>query len=332
MTLTFENLIDHNRRTSNALIVLTILFLAVTCGFFAAGYNASSFYLADMSEFYNKKKFLDSFQYGFLLGAVLAIIAAVISYYAGNFFLLTICDGHTTERHDDAILYNIVEEMAIAGGMPMPKIFVIQDESLNAFASGRNPKNAFIAITNGLRKKLKRPELQAVVAHEMAHIKNYDTRIMMLIAVFVGFLVLISDLYLRALLDKFKFKTFTKKRRLFAGGNILFTIFFTLLAICLAWLTPIIAKLLQLAVSREREYLADADAVKLCRNPKALISALEKISLDKEELFYDNRAMEHMYIVNPNFQQRFTNITKDSIWSTHPPITKRIARIRKLIT
>lgn len=322
MTLTFENLIERNKRRSVALIALMILFLTCLGGLFnIVLYDPDGQYTGQM------------FSNGAIIGASLAIAGSLLSYFLGSRIVALISDARPVERHQDPVLFNVVEEMAIAGGIPTPKVYAIYDESPNAFASGRDPQHAIIGITSGLRKKLTRDELQAVVAHEMSHIKNYDIRLMMLISVFAGIIVLLSDLFLRHFLDTIRINRGPRGRNPRMSGKgkgIWYSIMFVLFGIFLAWIAPVIAKLLQLATSREREYLADATAVKLCRNPEALASALKKIALDPEQLACDNRATEHMFIMNPNPKRRLANFKADSIWATHPPVLKRIARLNKL--
>ncbi|MCO6429656.1 MAG: M48 family metallopeptidase [Deltaproteobacteria bacterium] len=320
MTLTFETLITHNKRASLGLMAAMMLVLALLCG-------------AILNVFYGVSGEFDwgVFSYGAVIGCLAGSGAAVVSYFFGSRIIALINDARPIERHEDTVLFNVVEEMAIAAGLPMPKIYVIPDESPNAFATGRDPKNAIIGITTGLRKKLDRDELQAVIAHEMAHIKNYDIRLMMLVAVFAGIIVLVSDFFLRSFINDLPFRGrrrgYTRSSSKKGSGLAIIAL---VVALLLAWLAPLLAKLLQLAVSREREYLADSTAVQLCRNPLALAGALKKIALDPEKLEYDNRATEHLFIVNPDPKRRLSNADKDSIWSTHPPLIKRIAKLNKL--
>jgi heat shock protein HtpX len=210
--------------------------------------------------------------------------------------------------------------MTIAAGLPMPKVYVIDDTAPNAFATGRDPEHASVAVTSGLLEKLNRDELQGVIAHEMSHVGNFDIRYAMLVGILVGTTVLISDFFLRGL-------WFGGGRRREGGGQA--QLIMIVIAIVLAILAPIFARLLQLSISRQREYLADATAVKLTRNPKALADALQKISDDREVLEVANRATAHLYIVNPI--KRFEKRAK-GIFSTHPPIEERIQILRSLET
>lgn len=324
MAETFETLITHNKRSSFLLVATMTLVIAVLGGFFTTALSGAP--TEDFSVFFFP---------GAFVGLCLALAAATGAYFFGATILTTMSDSYEAFKPDDPVLFNVVEEMSLAAGLPIPRIFVIQSESPNAFATGRDPENAIIGITTGLRKKLSRDELQAVIAHEMAHIQNYDIRLMMLTAVFAGVIVLLADFFLRSFGHGFRFggnrrsgKSMRIGSRKNAQAGWIFLVI--LVGLLLAWLAPWIAKLLQLAVSREREYLADATAVKLCRNPNALADALHKIALDANELETNNRAMEHLYIINPSPKQRLLNAHKDSIWSTHPPAIKRIARLRAL--
>jgi heat shock protein HtpX len=202
----------------------------------------------------------------------------------------------------------------------MPKVYVIEDSAPNAFATGRDPEHASVAVTSGLLEKLNRDELQGVIAHEMSHVGNYDIRYAMLVGILVGTTVLISDFFLRGL-----WWGGGRGRQREGGGQI--QLIMIVVAIVLAVLAPLFARLLQLSISRQREYLADATAIQLTRNPKGLADALQKISGDREVLEAANRATAHLYIVNPikKFEKR-----AKGLFSTHPPIEERIQILRSL--
>jgi heat shock protein HtpX len=221
-------------------------------------------------------------------------------------------------KEDDPQLFNVVEEMSIAAGTPMPKVYVIDDTAPNAFATGRDPEHAVVAITTGLLQKLKREELQGVMAHELSHVQNRDILFSMMVGIMVGSIVMISDFFLRSMLWGGGRRRDNEK----GGGGLLI-----ILALALAILAPIFARILQLAISRQREYLADASAVMLTRYPEGLASALEKIAGDREVLEVANRGTQHLYIVNPikPFEER-----AKSLLSTHPPLAERVARIRAM--
>jgi heat shock protein HtpX len=216
---------------------------------------------------------------------------------------------------------NVVQEMAIAANIPMPAVYVIDDTAPNAFATGRDPKHASIAITTGLLEKLDREELQGVIGHELSHVRNFDIRFALIVGVMVGAIAILADFFLR-----FTFWGGGRRSSNREGGGAAQAIIFAI-AIVLAILAPIIARFIQLAVSRQREYLADASAVELTRNPYGLERALAKISGDTEVLEVANRGTQHMYFTNPikKFEERSSNL-----FSTHPAIVDRINRLREL--
>jgi heat shock protein HtpX len=209
--------------------------------------------------------------------------------------------------------------------VPVPKVYVIDDTAPNAFATGRDPEHGVVAITTGLRQKLNRDELQGVVAHEMAHIRNFDIRYAMLMATLVGVVVLLCDMFLRSMWYGGGQRRRSSRSGGQGGGAVMLVIM--IVAILLAILAPLIAKIIEMAFSRQREYLADASAVDLTRNPDGLAGALAKISNDPEVLEVANRATAPMYIVHPikNFEKRGSRIT-----DSHPPIKDRIQRILSL--
>lgn len=257
---------------------------------------------------------------GLSIAFVIWAVLALTSWYGGSHIVLWASDCREITKEDAPQLFNVVEEMSIASGLPMPKVYIIEDTAPNAFATGRDPKSSAIAVTRGLLDKLNRDELQGVIAHEMAHIRNRDTLYLTLVGVLVGTVVLICDLYLRA-----TWYGAGRKRRSSRSGPAGAAM--VLLALVLAIVAPILARLLYLAVSRRREYLADATAVEFTRYPEGLASALEKIAADKEVLEVANRATAHMYIVNPikPFEERYS-----ALGSTHPPIQERIAILRAM--
>jgi heat shock protein HtpX len=252
---------------------------------------------------------------------------SVGSYFGGDQLVLLSSGAHRIDLVNPGDRYrqlvNVVNEMSIAGGQPVPALYVIDDTAPNAFATGRDPRHASLAVTSGLLDKMDREELQGVVAHEMSHIGNYDIRFTLLVGVLVGAIALLADWFLR-----FTFWGGGRRRssddRGGGGGSaaILFVI-----AILLAILAPLISRLVQLAVSRRRESLADVSAVELTRNPLGLARALRTIADDPEVLEVANRATQHLYIVNPikSFETR-----AKSMWDTHPPIAERIAVLDRL--
>ncbi len=260
---------------------------------------------------------------GFLgIFGIVAIIYSLVAFYAGDRMVLAVSGAKQIRKTDDPELWNVIEELCLAGGLPLPRIFVIDDTAPNAFATGRDPEHGVVAITTGLRQKLSRDELQGVMAHEMSHIRFYDIRLQTLIGILVGLAALISDMFLRGLWYGGG-RGVRRNRSGDGGANALLLV----VAILAAILAPLFARLLQLSISRKREYLADAGAVQLTRYPEGLARALEKISGDEEVLEVANRATQHLYIVNPikPFEER-----AKKLFSTHPPIQERISRIRSM--
>ena len=256
--------------------------------------------------------------------SVLALVLMLGSYFGGANAILSISKARRLEKSADPQLHNVVEELAIAGGVPMPSVYVIADSAPNAFATGRDPKHAVVAVTTGLREKLNRDQLQGVMAHEISHIRNNDILFAMLMSVMVGVLVLLCDVFLRSLW----FGAGRRRRRSGGdrgggGGQAILLV----LAILLAIIAPILARIIQMAMSRQREYLADSSAVELTRNPDGLAGALQKLSADQEVLEVANRATAHLYIVHPvkKFEDR-----SGSVFDTHPPLKDRIRRLMSL--
>ena len=253
---------------------------------------------------------------------ILAMFLSVGSYFGGDALVLGTSGAKEVDATSAPQLMNIVQEMTIAAGVPMPKVYIIDDTAPNAFATGRDPKHASVAVTTGILQKLDREELQGVLGHELSHVRNYDIRFSLLVAVLVGSIALLADFFLR-------FTFWGGGRRSSndrdGGGGLQALVF--VFAIVLAVLAPIFARLVQLAVSRQREYLADASSVELTRNPSGLERALAKIASDKEVLEVANRATQHLYFTNPikKFEAR-----SGSMFSTHPPIVDRINRLRQL--
>jgi heat shock protein HtpX len=249
-------------------------------------------------------------------------LSAAGTYFAGDKLVLAVSGAKEVDEKAAPQLLNVVREMAIAANVPMPRVHLIDDTAPNAFATGRDPKHASIAITTGLLQKLDREELQGVIGHELSHVRNFDIRFTLIVGVMVGAIAMLADFFLR-----FTFWGSVGRRgRSREGGGGAQLIIFEV-AIVLAILAPIIARLIQLAVSRQREYLADASAVDLTRNPYGLERALAKISGDPEVLEVANRGTQHMYFTNPikKFEAR-----SSGLFSTHPPIVERINRLRQL--
>ncbi len=256
-------------------------------------------------------------------GLILAIIIAVAltfgSYYSSDKIVLAISKARPVTKKEYPHLYNVVEGLAIAAGLPKPRCYIIDDTAPNAFATGRNPKNSVVVVTTGLLQKLNRAELEGVIAHEMAHIKNYDILVMTLAVVMVGVVALLSDWILRTFLWG------RRRRSSKDGGNI--GVIIVVVGLVLAIFSPLIAQLIRLAVSRKREFLADANGAFLTRYPPGLASALKKLDADREPLEVANKATAHLYIVNP-LKEIKGNVNK--LFSTHPPIKERVAALEKM--
>jgi heat shock protein HtpX len=304
---TFYNQIAANRRNS-VLLALIVVALLAALGF-AIGYAISGEVAGALG--------LTAF------AVALGSLMAAGSYFAGDKLVLAASGAKEVDEKAAPQLMNVVREMAIAANIPMPRVHLIDDSAPNAFATGRDPRHASIAITTGLLQKLDREELQGVIGHELSHVRNFDIRFALLVGVMVGSIALLSDFFLR-----FTFWGGAGRRRdrdRDGGGGAQAIVF--VIAIALAILAPIFARLVQLAVSRQREYLADASAVDLTRNPYGLERALAKISGDQEVLEVANRATQHLYFTNPikKFEERSSNLT-----STHPAIVDRINRLRQL--
>jgi len=248
-----------------------------------------------------------------VLAFIIAVIMALVSYYLGDKAALSISKAYPANRRDHAHYINSVEGLAIAAQIPTPKIYVLPDPSINAFATGRNPENASIAVTEGAIKKLNRVELEGVIAHEMGHVKNYDMRLMTITVILVGLIALLSDFFLRGML--------------FGGGddNRDLNPVFLIIGLVLAILAPIIAQLIQLAISRKREYAADATGAILGRHPEGLANALKKIKKDSLETKNASKATAHLYFSNP-LKEGFWN----NMFSTHPPLDERIRRLEAM--
>ena len=305
---TFFQEIARNRRNSWILIFVVALVLAALGGAIggATGYGWG----------------------GVVLALVIAFFMSIGSYFAGDQLVLLSSGAKEVPLAAPPDQYrqllNVVTEMSLASGLPMPKVYVIDDTAPNAFATGRDPKHASVAVTSGLLEKMDREELQGVIGHELSHVGNYDIRFSLLVGVLVGSIALLADWFLRF--------TFWGGGRRSGGDNdrgggggaaaILF-----ILALVLAVVAPLIGRMVQLAVSRSRESLADVSAVELTRNPVGLARALRTIANDPEVLEVANRATQHLYIVNPikSFEHR-----SKSMWDTHPPIAERIAVLRSL--
>jgi len=258
-----------------------------------------------------------------LFAIAIGVVTSLGSYYAGDQLVLTASAAKEVDEASAPQLFNVVRELTLAANIPMPRIYVIDDTAPNAFATGRDPAHASLAITTGLLQKLDREELQGVIGHELSHVRNLDIRFSLIVGVLVGSIALLSDFFLRWTW----WGGGPRSRSNREGGGGALQAVMVVVAIVLAVLAPIAARLVQLAVSRQREYLADASSVDLTRNPAGIERALAKIAEDQEVLEVANRATQHLYFTNPikKFEARSANL-----FSTHPAIVDRINRLRQL--
>jgi heat shock protein HtpX len=304
---TFYDQIGANRRNSVLLAVAVVLILGLlgaAIGFAVTGVPEAALL-------------------GSLLAVTVGLFASLISYYAGDSLVLSVSGAKEVTERDQPQLLNVVREIALAANLPMPRVYLIDDTAPNAFATGRDPAHASVAITIGLLQKLDREELQGVIAHELSHVRNYDIRFSLMVGVMVGSIALLADFFLR-----FTFWGGGRRSRRDSdsgSGGLQIVIF--IVAIVLAILAPIVSRLVQMAVSRQREFLADVSGVELTRNPYGLARALAKISLDTEPLEVANRATQHLYFENPI---KAATGTSRSLFSTHPAAIDRINRLREL--
>jgi len=311
VTTTFYAEESANRRNSFLLAFVVIAFLAVF-GFvigFSIGYGSGNEV---------------AFGIGALAIAVgIGSLSALFSYYGGAQLVLASSHAKEVTAEQAPQLYNVVNEMAIAAGVPMPKVYIIDDPSPNAFATGRDPQHSSVAVTTGLLKELNREELQGVLGHEMSHVRNYDIRFTLFVGVMVGSIALLAGFFLRY---TFWFGGGRRGNDREGGGSGGLGVILLVVGLVMAVVSYFFGALVQMAVSRQREYLADASSVELTRNPHGLESALAKIAGDPAVLHSVNGATQHLYIVNPLKKH---GVGSD-LFSTHPPIVDRINRLRQL--
>jgi heat shock protein HtpX len=292
--------IGRNKRNTVVLIALFLCLVIALAWVFGRIYNLT--WLLPMVVFF-------------------AVFQAFASYWWSDKLALATAGAKQIEKKDNPELYRVVENLTIAGGLPMPKVYIIDDAAPNAFATGRDPQHAAVAVTSGLLAKLDKQELEGVVAHEMSHIGNYDIRLMAVVVILVGVVVMLSDFFLR-----FSFFGFGDNDS--DSGQL--GVILMLIGIVLAILSPIFASMIQLAVSRKREFLADADGALLSGYPEGLASALEKISKDTTPLKRANKATAHLYIASPLNDHKGARGWFSKMFDTHPPVEERIRRLREL--
>lgn len=291
--------IESNKRLSVLLMTLFIALIAALGYFYDKIYGAGSYA-------------------GLSFAVIFSLIMTLVSYFQGDKIALWSTGARPIAHDENKYVYHLVENLCIASGTPMPKIYIMEDNAINAFATGRKPELASIAVTRGAIEKLNDEELEGVIAHELSHVKNYDIRFMMLVAVMVGAIVMISDIFLRA--RWFGFGGRRDDRDSGQLGAILMIV-----GIILAILSPIIAELIKLAISRRREFLADASGALLTRYPEGLARALEKIAAENRPMAAASSATAHLFISNPFGAKKMA-----SLFSTHPPVEERIKRLREM--
>ena len=286
------NQIDSNKHKT--ILLVTIFFiLIITLGWFLGMYM--------------------DYGYGiFLFAIIFSVGTSLVSYYKGDKIALASTGAKEIKKTNNPYVYRMVENLCIAAGLPTPKVYIIDSPALNAFATGRDPKHASVALTTGIIDALENEELEAVIAHELSHIKNYDIRLMTMVVVMVGMIALMSNIFWQIRFFGGGRKSDDK------GGGIIMIVGLVLLI-----LSPIIAEIIKLAISRKREYLADASAALMTRYPEALARALEKISQSNLPLKKASTATAHLFISNPFKKKGFSNL-----FSTHPPIADRVKKLR----
>ncbi len=266
---------------------------------------------------------------GLAIAAIVATIMSITSYYNSDKIAMRSAGARQVTREEFPYYVNTVEGLAIAAGIPAPRTFIIDSPALNAFATGRDPEHGAIAVTTGLLEKCNRLELEGVIAHEMSHIGNYDIRIMCMVVVLVGILVIFANVVTRMIFFGGMFGDSDRGGGGEGGGIFQLVIF--VIGLVFLILSPIIGKLLQLSMSRKREYLADATGAKLTRYPEGLASALEKLTVEAKPFKRTSEATAHLFIVEPfKSEAKASKITRSSMWSTHPPIEDRIQRLRAM--
>ncbi|MBT3690349.1 zinc metalloprotease HtpX [bacterium] len=292
------NQIESNKRKTWFLMTIFLVFIVLI------GYLWGAYYGFGLS--------------GIAIAITLAIVLNLFSFFKGDKVALGISGAKKIKKEQNPYVFRMVENLSITAGLPMPKVYIIEDININAFATGRDPEKASIAVTTGAIEKLENEELEGVIAHELSHIKNYDIRLMMIVIICVGIITLLADFFIRAQF------MFGGKKNNSKGGNA--GAILMIVGIVLAILSPVFAKLIQLAVSRKREYLADASGILLTRYPEGLAGALEKIKSNKP-MKRANHATAHLYISNPF---KIKKGKKSGLFSTHPPIDERIAELSKM--
>jgi len=293
------NRIDENKRQTAVIIIAFVAFISII-GYFIGEYFGQG----------SGAVFL-----GYAL--ILSGLSGFSSYYFSDKIILSISGAKELKEEENPYVHKLVENLCIGSGLPKPKIYIVNDTAMNAFATGRDPNHAVICFTSGIIERLNKLELEGVIAHELSHIGNYDIRLMSIVSILVGSVVLISDWFTRGV-----FYGGQRKNNRESSGLLMF------IGLIFIILAPVIATLIKLALSRSREYLADSSAALLTRYPKGLADALRKISNDKEILEAANGATAHLYINNPLKGEQASFMA--NIFSTHPPVEERIRRLEEI--
>jgi len=302
--------IDANKRKSALVVIFFLIFITAAIYFIG---QAFGIYLG-----------YEPGGLGFVgLALIISGFMSFTGYYFSDRIVLTISGAKPADRKKHFDFYTVSENLSLAAGISKPKLFVIEDTATNAFATGRDPEHAVVVATTGILDKLTRVELEGVIAHELSHVRHYDTRLMSIVSVLVGSVALLGDWLIRM-------QWYGGRRSDSKGGSQIQALFM-ILGILLAILSPIIANLIKLAISRRREFLADAGAISITKQPSGLISALKKISADKEALEVANKATAHLYIINPFKGKEKSGVRWFSkMFNTHPPITERIRTLQQM--
>lgn len=254
------------------------------------------------------------------VGIILSGLMSFASYWWSDKIILSLSGARPADKSRDFNFFTVAENLSMVAQIPMPKLYVIEDTAMNAFATGRDPQHAVVCATSGILTRLNRTELEGVVAHELSHVRNYDTRLMSIVTILVGLVTLLGDWFLRG--NRFR------RRNNDESGQL--QVLFFLIGLVLALLSPIIARLIQLAISRQREYSADAAGVFLTRYPAGLASALKKLETDTEPLEAANKATAHLYITNPLKNHHGQIGWFAGLFNTHPPVEQRIKRLEAM--
>lgn len=309
--MNFYSQVDSNKRKTFLIMGLFVVFITTAVYFMVVGFGYDISYVG--------------------LALIFSGMTSFISYYFSDKIILTMSGARPADRKRDFHFYTVTENLCLASQLPMPKLYVIEDTAMNAFATGRNPKHAVVCATTGLLDRLNRTELEGVIAHELSHIRNYDMLLMSVVTILVGMIALVADWFLRI-------SYWGGGRRRDDddnGGGQAQAIFFAL-GLVFALLSPLIAQLIQLAISRNREFLADASAASITKYPEGLARALEKLAHDREPLEAANKATAHLYIHSPFYTDTpYSNFSSKNavgwfagLFATHPPIEERIRRLR----